>query len=512
MSENYANNKRIAKNTIFLYIRMGLSMAVSLYTSRVVLQTLGVEDFGIYGIVGGVVSIFGFLNASMSGATSRFLTYELGKGDEIRLHKTFCMAFYEHLLIAGIILMICETFGLWFLNTKLIIPPDRLLAANWVFQLSIMSMIIGVIQVPYNASIISHERMDIYAYVEMVNVCLRLLIVYLLQIILLDKLILYSILVFIVSLGIAMYYRFYCLTHFPESKLLFFWDYPLLKKMFSFSGWDLYGNLSVTARTQGVNILLNMFFGPIVNAAASISMSVQGSVMGFATNILTAVKPQIIKYYAQESYNEMIHLIRNAIRLNFLLLMFITIPLLIELPFVLHLWLGEVPAFSYEFCSLTLLFNFFANMSHVIITGIHATGKIKSASLINGTLYLLVIPISYFVFSFGGAPWIPYFVNVLAVFCGMLSNAITLNIYVRNFSIVTFLIKDLTPCLLIFAVTYVICMMIHYVNSSHIIRFFITLSTSSLLLLIFGYFFLIPKSLSKRFLNNITNRLIWKKN
>ncbi|QVJ80394.1 Na+-driven multidrug efflux pump [Prevotella sp. khp1] len=511
MSENYNNNRRIAKNTIFLYIRMGLSMAVSLYTSRIVLQTLGVEDYGIYGVVGGVVSMFSFLNASMSGATSRFLTYELGKGDNIRLHKTFCMAFYEHLIIAGVIFLICETFGLWFLNSKLIIPPDRLLAANWVFQLSILSMIIGVTQVPYNASIISHERMDIYAYVEMINVCFRLLIVYLLQIFLFDKLILYSILVFIVSLGVAMYYRIYCLHHFSESKLLFIWDYPLLKRMFSFSGWDLYGNLSVTARTQGVNMLLNMFFGPVVNAAASISMSVQSSVMGFATNVLTAVKPQIIKYYAQESYNEMIHLIRNAVRLNFLLLMFITIPLMIELPFVLHLWLGEVPDFTYEFCSLTLLFNFFANMSHVIITGIHATGKIKRASLINGTLYLLVIPISYFVFRLGGVPWIPYFINVVAVFCGMLSNAITLHLYVRQFSVVTFLMKDLIPCISVFVITYIICMVIHHANSNQIIRFLVTILSSSLLLLVLGYYFLLPKSLSKRVIYRIKNRFIWKK-
>ena len=496
--DNTANNKRIAKNTLFLYIRMGISMLVSLYTSRVVLQVLGIEDYGIYGVVGGVVSMFSFLNASMSGATARFLTYELGSNSKERLHKTFCMSFYEHLIIAGIIFLICETVGLWFLNTKLNIPADRLMAANWVFQLSILSMVVGVVQVPYNASIISHENMDVYAYVEIVNVGLRLLIVYLLQILFFDKLILYAILVFIVSFGIAAYYRFYCLRHFQECRLRLLWDSSLLKKMLSFSGWDLYGNLSVTARTQGVNMLLNIFFGPALNAASSIATHVQGAVMAFANNVSTAVKPQIIKYYAQGEYTEMVMLISNAVRLNFLILMFVTIPLLVELPFVLHLWLGIVPDYTVSFCSLTLIFNFFANMSYMIVTGIHATGKIFRPSFINGTLYLLVVPFTYIAFLYSTIAYLPYLFNVLAVLLGMLSNAYTLSLYVKEYSFKNYVKKDFFPCILIFAVTIGACLFLIGNIKESIFRLFLTTLLSSVILSVLGYFFLIPKSVCQK--------------
>lgn len=507
MTDTSANNKRIAKNTLFLYVRMGLSMFVSLYTSRVVLQVLGVEDYGIYGVVGGVVAMFEFLNASMSGATARFLTYELGRGDSQQLHKTFCMAFYEHVIIASIVLLVCETVGLWFLNTKLVIPTDRLTAANWVFQLSILSMMLNVTQVPYNASIISHEKMDVYAYVGMANVLLKLLIVYLLDVFLFDKLVFYALLVFCVSLSIAMFYRFYCHRHFSECRLQWLWDYPLLKKMFSFSGWDLYGNLSVTARTQGVNLLLNMFFGPALNAASSIATHVQGAVMNFAANVSTAVKPQIIKYYAQGNYQEMVRLMSNTVRLNYLILMVISIPLMVELPYILHLWLGQVPDYTVSFCALTLIFNFYANMSYTLVTGIHATGKIFRPSIINGTLYLAVVPFTYMAFKFGLDAWCPYLFNVIAVILGMLSNAYTLSMYVEGFSFKKFISKDFIPCIVVFAVCLACCFSLKGVLAESFGRLLLTAVLSSISLGILGYFFLIPRALSKKIISKGTSML-----
>lgn len=483
---------------MMLYIRMLASMVVSLYTSRVVLQVLGASDYGVYGVVGGVVAMFGFLNASMAGATSRFLTFEIGRGDKEKLSTTFSMAFYEHLAIALAVLLICESFGIWFVNNKLVIPADRMDAANWVFQLSILSMVVSVTQVPYNASIIAHEKMDVYAYVELANVFLRLLIVYLLKFVLFDKLILYAILTLSVSVVVAFTYRFYCVRHFEECHLRWVWDGSQLKSMLSFSGWDLYGNMSVTARTQGVNMLINIFFGPIANAASSIATSVQGAVLGFANNVLTAVKPQIIKYYAQEEIKEMIRLISNSIRLNALILMFLTVPLITELPFVIRIWLGEVPYYVIEFCTFTLLYNFVASMSSVLVTGVHATGRIIRPSLINGSLYLLVIPFTYFAFKNGAPAWIAYLFNLIAVFLGMLSNAYTLYLYIPQYSLKCFVKRDFVPCLLCFGIAFCISILFRGLMGEGFVRLLLTIFVSSTTLLILGYFFLIPKSLSQK--------------
>ena len=253
------NNFLIFKNTILLYFRLLLSMIVALFTSRIVLNTLGIEDFGIYGVVGGVITLLGFINSSLSSATSRFITYEMGKNNTTNLNKIFNIALCIHVIIAFIILILGETVGLWFLTHKLVIPVERMYAAHWVYQFSILSMIIGVTQVPYTATIISHERIDIYAYVDLVNIFTRLLIVYLLVFCDYDKLILYSLLMTFMNILTALYYRYFCNKHFQESRLKLVWDNNIFYQMFSFSGWDLLGNLSVTVRGQGTNMLINMF-------------------------------------------------------------------------------------------------------------------------------------------------------------------------------------------------------------------------------------------------------------
>lgn len=501
------NNKRLARNTLFLYIRMGLSMIVSLYTSRVVLQALGVVDYGIYGLVGGVVAMFSFLNSTMAGATARYITYELGRGNRLRLKQTFSMAFYVHLIIAIILVIICETFGLWFLNHKLVIPENRIFAANCVYQLSILSVIFSVTQVPYSASIVAHEKMNIYAYVELANVFLRLLIVFLLGFIMYDKLILYAVLVLVVTCCIMIYYRYYCKKKFEECQLQVCWDSSMFKSMITFSGWDLYGHLSTVARTQGVNMLLNMFFGPVLNAASSIAANVQGAAMGFASNVLTATKPQIIKYYAQENYKEMVHLMSNAIRLNYLILMIVSIPLIVEIHYVLNLWLGVVPEHTVVFCALTLIFNFYGNMSSVLVIGIHATGKNIRPSIINGTLYLSVIPLTYIAFKYKLSPWYPYCFNIITVVLGMMSNAYTMSIYVKEFSLRKFFIKDFVPCVCVFVVAFGCCFMFANFFEEGFLRLLVTILLSTIILLIMGYYFLIPKSLSFKIINNIKSKL-----
>lgn len=508
MVQTSENNKRIAKNTLVLYLRMAVAMGVSLYTSRIVLHALGVVDYGIYGVVGGVVAMFTFLNASMSGATSRFLTYELGQGNLVRLRETFISAFWLHCIIAGVIIFFAETVGLWFLTHKMVIPSDRMFAAHWVYQLSILSMAISVTQVPYNACIISHEKMSIYAYVEILNCVLRLLIVYLLILWEGDKLIFYSILVLCVSILIALIYRCYCARNFEECKSMrFLWKPNILKPMLGFSGWDIYGNMSVLARTQGVNILLNLFFGPILNAAAGIATQVQSAVMSFASNILTASKPQIVKQYAMGNNQAMVSLIRNTLRLNSLLLLLITVPLLLEIGFVLKVWLENVPLYATVFCSLTLIFNFFASVSSVLISGIHATGQIKRPSFINGTLYLLVVPITYFLFKTGAAPWSSFLFNVIAVLCGMLSNAYTLKLYIPQFSLRDFIIEDLGRCVLIFVCVYAAGLLLHEFMEECWWRLITTCLLSTILLTILGYFLLIPISFRSKIILILRSKL-----
>ena len=309
MTDTSANNKRIAKNTLLLYIRMLFLMAVSLYTSRVVLQALGVEDFGIYNVVGGVVAMFGFLNAAMSSSTQRYLTFELGRGDMSRLRTVFCTSVNIHALISLVIVLLAETIGLWFFYQKMIIPEERLNAAMWVYQFSVLSSVVMVMNVPYNASIVAHERMSAFAYISILEVLLKLLIVFLLQVVCWDRLAFYAFLVFLVQLGIRFIYGIYCRKHFKETAFRWLWDKVMFREMLSFAGWNLWGNCAGVAFTQGINLLLNMFFGPVVNAARGIAVQVQSAVQQFSLNFQTAVNPQITKSYAVQDYGYMHSLI-----------------------------------------------------------------------------------------------------------------------------------------------------------------------------------------------------------
>ena len=390
-----SSNSRIAKNALMLYIRMFLTMIVGLYTSRVVLNTLGVEDYGIYGVVGGVVAMLGFLNASMSGATSRFLTFELGRGDKKRLAETFSSALIVHVIIALIVLVLAETVGLWFLTHKLVIPAGRMNAAHWVYQMSILSAMLGITQVPYNATIIAHEKMDIYAYVEILNVTLKLLIVYLLTIGNFDKLILYALLVFAVSVIIIMIYRIYCIRHFPESHSHFLWKPSILKPLLSFSVWNLYGNAGSMFQQQGTNFVINFFFGVVMNAAVSIGLTVANVVNQFSSNVMTAFRPQIIKYYSQGKKEEMKDLTILAFKVIMFIYSLVAIPVFVDVDTLLKLWLIDVPENSALFCRLFLISIFFETIRYIFIIDIHATGNVKLVSFTSGTLFVLIPFVSY---------------------------------------------------------------------------------------------------------------------
>lgn len=444
-----------------LYIRMVLSIIVSLYTSRIVLQTLGVEDYGIYGVVGGVVSMFSFLNAAMSGATSRFLTYEMGRGDMERLKDTFSSAMIIHIFIALIVFILAETVGLWFLCNKLVIPEGRMYAAHWVFQLSIISMFFTVTQVPYNSLIISHEKMDIYAYVELLNVFLKLGIVYILLIGNFDKLILYAALTLGVSIIIALIYRVYCLHHFKEASMHFIWDKSLLLPMLNFSGWDLFGNMSVVFFTQGIAMVLNIFFGPILNAANSISTNVQGIIKGFAYNVIQAFRPQIIKRYAQEDMDAVNNYCVMATQYSLALFAIIAIPVFFSAEYILTLWLGLVPEHTVVFLRIVLIGTIFNLANNIVNIPIHAEGKMKLFSIVTGTCFFISVPIMYFMLKLGATADAAYCIILIAYLLCLLLSLAVLKYNVPKFNISKLLVDGYVKYIIVIIPGCLACIYLH---------------------------------------------------
>lgn len=391
-----------------LYIRMFISIIVSLYTSRVVLQTLGVEDYGIYGVVGGVVAMFSFLNGAMSGATSRFLTFEMGRGDRNRLRDTFSSALIIHLFIAFLVCILAETIGLWFLYHKLVIPAPRMQAAHWVLQFSIMGAAIGITQVPYNATIIAHEKMDIYAYIELLHVFLKLGIVYLLTIGHFDKLTLYSGLMLMVSGIIAMTYRLYCCRKYEESHFRPHINKAISQEIVSFSFYNLFGNIGHVVNTQGTSFVINMFFGVVYNAAASISISISGVVSGFSNNVMVAFRPQITKSYAQDDIPQFEYLLLWATKSILMIYLLVAVPVGVSIQSLLSIWLVEVPVYTDVFCRLLLISIFFETLRFIIIMGIHATGRVKLVSLLTGFAFCLNPGMIYGLFKMNLSPAYAY--------------------------------------------------------------------------------------------------------
>lgn len=388
-------------------------MAISLYTSRVVLQVLGVEDFGIYNVVGGIVSMMGVINGAMSVSTQRFLTFELGRGDSVRLKQVFSMCVTIYLLLAILLLVLAETVGLWFLNSKLIIPAERITAANWVYQFSILSTVFSLLTNPYNAVIISHEKMGIYAYISIVDVILKLAIVYLLLIIPIDKLSTYGFLMLVIHIANCGFYWLYCHLKHKESRYKFYWEFGLFKTLLSYTGWNLFGSTAALVKGQGLNILLNMFFSPAVNAARGIAYQVNSTVSHFFTNFYTAVRPQITKYYAQNDLENMFRLVFRSSKMSFFLILLISLPLTIEAPYVIQLWLGQLPEYVVPFMRLIIAITAVDAMANPLMTTAHATGKIALYQSLVGSMTILNIPVSYIFLSFGYGPLIVFEVSLV---------------------------------------------------------------------------------------------------
>ena len=410
------NKSRIAKNAIFLYIRMFAIMLVTLYTSRVVLNALGVEDYGVYNVVAGAVTLFGFMNSAMSMATQRFFNFYMAKNDNELLCRVFSMSLNLHIIIAVIVAVIAETFCLWLLNTQLNIPADRIDVARYVFHFAVISFCISVIQVPYNAVIVAHEKMDVYALISIVEVLLKLGVAYMLTVMSMDKLILYGILLAGVSLLIFFAYFSADRYFFKESRYRLLWDTNLFKEIAGFSGWNIFGQVSQVATTQGVNMVANVFCGVIVNASMGITNQVNGAMAQFTNNFQAAFRPQIIKSYSVGNIKSMQELVYQSSKFSFFLLYAISVPILFNIDFILDLWLGVVPEYSAVFCKLLIWYSYMETMGMPLVISIMATGRNRNYQLIVSVAIALNLVLSYLFLFKGFSPEVIFYVKILIAF------------------------------------------------------------------------------------------------
>lgn len=413
MNQSYT---RIAKNTMFLYFRMLIIMAVSFYTIRIVLDTLGVNDFGIYNLVASFVMILAFLNNTLTGGTQRFLTFEIGKNDFKKLKQTFSTALVIHLALAFLMFLFAETIGLWFLYEKMNIPEDRFDAAFWTYQLAIISSMVMVMQVPYNALIIAHEKMHVFAYISVAEAILKLLIVYLLLIVSSDKLISYAFFMCLASLIIAFTYRSYAIRNYKESHFEFLFDRNIVKSMVHFSGWNLFGSLAWVLMNYGINILLGVFYNPAVVGARAISMQVNTAIFSLVGSFRTAVNPQIIKMYSSNQKDEMVKISLVSARYTFYLALLFVLPVYSEIEIILNIWLVEVPTWTVDFCKLILIFSLIQTFDMSFGVFFQAIGKVKENQILSGGVYLLVLPFSYILFSlYDLEPIVVFYIQLVAV-------------------------------------------------------------------------------------------------
>ena len=412
---------RIARNTLVLYVRMLFVMIISLYTSRVVLEALGVEDFGIYNVVGGVVAMFGIISGSLSSTISRFITFELGNGNIERLKQIFITSVNIQLIFIGIIIVVMETIGIWFLNTKMVIPGERLQAANWLFQFSTITFALNLLSVPFNAVIIAHEKMSAFAYISIIDITLNLTVALIINYNPFDKLVYFGLLIMIAGIINRSIYAIYCKKHFEETTYKFQINHTLLKEMIGFAGWNFIGASSSLLREHGGNVLLNLFFGPKVNAARAVSVQVSTAIMSFVNNFMTALSPQITKSYAAGDYSNMMKLIFKGTVFSSYITLVVALPVFITTPYLLDLWLVSVPDYSVSFVRLTIVLVLCDGFSHALTTAVSATGNIRKYQIIVGGCQSLNFPLCYVWLYFGGIPEIIFLVAIIiSLICNLL--------------------------------------------------------------------------------------------
>lgn len=499
---NQVNKNTIAKNTIALYFRMLFTMAVGFYTSRVILNALGVTDYGINNVVGGIVTMFTFLNGAMSLTTSRHLTYALGENNLSKLRDTFKAGITVHCIIALIVLLSSETIGLWFLYNKMIIPMERLDAALWVFHLSILGTVIGIVAVPYNSAVVAHEKISAYAWMSIIDVSMKLLICFMLTIVLFDKLKIYAVLYFITGLLNVSFYVIYCRTKFSEARFGLLWEKNLLKDISSFAGWTLFGQLAYMGFTQGLNMLLNVFFGPSVNAARGIAVQVQGLVYKFISSFQTAFNPQLTKTYAGNQISEMHKLIYMSSKFSYFLILIISLPVILKTHWLLVLWLKIVPDYTVEFFRIIIFVSYLETLSYPLVISAMATGDVKKYNIVVGSILLLIVPISYIALKMGADPIAVFYIHLLCATISQIIRLVMLRQMIR-LSIRQYAKDVVLPISIVTVISFSICVFVETYFTAETISNFIIVSAISVAVAISCIAIFGLSTNEKKFLKNL---------
>lgn len=487
MSNQTSNNKRIAKNTLLLYVRMLFMMVIGLYTSRVILDKLGEVDFGIYNVVGGFVTMFAVISGAMTSATQRFLSFEIGKGKEGNVKEIFSTMVYIHLFLALIILFLGEVVGVWFLNAYMNFPAGRYEAANWVFQLSLLVFILNVINVPYNGALIAYEKMSAFAYFSIFDAIFKLAICYVITLTPFDKLIVYAALMALIQIALLLMYFFYCKSKFKECKFTGKFNKEYGRNVGSFVSWNLIGSLAGIAKEQGVNVVLNMFFGPAVNAARGIAYQVLSKLNGFVTNFQMALNPQIIKNYASGELENMYKLVFRGAKLSYLLLLTLSLPIVIESSLILNLWLKEVPAYTVIFLQITIFTALLNTLSNPLIITMHATGKVRDYQIVVGLLSLLTLPLVYVALKMGAAP---YMAMIIAFLVEVICHFARLYMLVRSirFPMIDFLREVTFRVLIITVLSLILPVLTYQLVDTVFLRFTMVCILSLMSTIVLGYY------------------------
>lgn len=497
------DNKRIAKNTLFMYSRMIVMMAVNLYAVRVVLATLGIDNYGLYNVISGFVAMFSFLSGTLTTATQRYFSYDIGTKNYEQLNKTFSMFMLIFVVLIFFVVFLAETIGLWYINNVMVYPIDRKFAVNVCYQLSILTFILQILVIPFNAIIVANERMNVFAYLSVLEAILKLLIVYLLPLFAYDKLIFYAFLVFCIVLVMRGIYQYYCVKNFPESRFKFYWNKKLFSELLSFAGWNLFGAMASIGRNQGINVLLNAFFGPAVNAARAISYQIFTVINDFVNNFMIAVNPQIIKKHASNNHDAVYSLVVQSSKYSYMLILALSLPVFLNLEFIMSIWLKEVPDYVIIFTRLVLINAFIDSLSLPLAYLAQATGDIKKYQVIVGGTFLLVLPLSWIgLYYFLESPLIPMYVSiVISVFCQIL-RVRELNRLV-NFHIKKYFLDVIVRLLIVFIVAIVFPLLFLYWIPSGTWMSFLIISIVSVVSVLITSFFIGLRNSEKIVITNL---------
>ncbi len=499
------NNKRIAKNTLFLYVRMAIVMVINLYITRVVLNVLGVSDYGVYNVVCGFVSMFGFLNTSMANGIQRFYNYELGKNGEDAVIKVYNTALIIQFVLAVGIVILTETIGVWYVNTKMVISPDRLFAANWIFQFSIISLVFVILQIPYSAAILAYEKMDYYAVVSIIDAVMKLAIVLVLPHLSGDSLILYGLLIMMISILDFILYSAYCHRRFNHLKFQKTFDKLLFGSMMSFSGWNLFGSFAYVVKGQGVNVLINAFFGTVINAANGIATQISSAIQTFAANIVLAFKPQLTQSYAMGDYSRAESLMFSMSKIAYTLMCIIAIPIMIEINYVLSLWLNsDIPTNTQSFAILTIIATMIGILNTPVTQMIHASGQMKKYQIVTSIVICSTLPISWIFLKLGYGATSVFVVTIIVM---AINQMVCLQVLhsIFKFSLTRYIKEVISPCMVITIIPLIIVFCVHNAIESSIWNFLII--TTINLLVVGILFYLTLNSSEKNIIKSYITKL-----